>query len=299
MESNNIPDKKLNTNRLSFLCGVASYFGDLLIYPLDTINTRMKANRLESMSLRHAIQYFHKKDGFVSFYKGANSAVPMSFIAVYVYFYMYESINKRVLDFQKTIEYSSKNVVTFLLPFVSAALAEATIMGFYIPCDAIRTRLQTNEYKYKGMVDGLVQTYKTEGFARLYAASHLYISSQIVYTSCEFGLYEFLRKKILVAKQRDGLLLEETLGVTLIASGLAALIINPLDLLMVRYQLIDTRYEKLGLLRTTKNILSQEGVAAFYKGMSARVTYAMAYSLIMFPIYEHLRQAYGVNMLDF
>ena len=260
----------------------------------------MKANKLDTISLREAFNYFYKKDGIQSFYKGVHSAIPMSLINVYCYFYIYETMNKKVLEMQKSLDKFSKGIISFLLPFASAAMAECSVMSWYIPCDVIRTRLQSNEsqYDYKGMVDGLIKTYQREGLGRLYAASHLYLSSQVIYTSIEFGTFEFLRKQKLMISGRKGLELLETLGISIMSGALAAVVINPLDLIVIRYQMTDTRAEKLQLFSMTRDIIKIEGIKAFYKGLGARISYSMIYGLFMFPVYEYLRTNYGVDMLD-
>lgn len=76
-----------------------------------------------------------------------------------------------------------------------------------------------------------------------------------------------------------------------IASGGAACITHPLDLLKVTLQ---TQQEgKLSIFKLTGKIIRQQGVFALYSGISASLLRQMTYSTTRFGIYEVGKQKMG------
>jgi hypothetical protein len=61
----------------------------------------------------------------------------------------------------------------YLLPMVTAPVAELASILSYIPFDIIRTRLQINslQYRYKTIYEGITQIQQQEGLFRLFKAS--------------------------------------------------------------------------------------------------------------------------------
>jgi hypothetical protein len=64
------------------------------MYPIDTINTRMKANKTENVKfLRFARETF-RREGVLPLYRGGSTAIYISFIPSTIYFTIYESLTK-------------------------------------------------------------------------------------------------------------------------------------------------------------------------------------------------------------
>lgn len=75
--------------KVSFFTALASWTGDLLLYPLGTISTRLKANKyIYHNPIYYAIKSV-KNDGF-KLYKGIQLSLPGSFVPAFLYFYIYE-----------------------------------------------------------------------------------------------------------------------------------------------------------------------------------------------------------------
>lgn len=75
-----------------------------------------------------------------------------------------------------------------------------------------------------------------------------------------------------------------------VASSMAVMVTNPLDLLKV---MVQTQKEKLSILKTTRKILKEQGFLAFYNGISASILRQYTYTLTRFGVYT-----VGSTMID-
>ena len=71
-----------------------------------------------------------------------------------------------------------------------------------------------------------------------------------------------------------------------LASAGAACCTHPLDLLKVHLQTAGTGDAKVGLVRSTVNIVKHQGILAMYNGLSASLVRQLTYSTTRFAIYN-------------
>lgn len=67
-----------------------------------------------------------------------------------------------------------------------------------------------------------------------------------------------------------------------LASSMAVMVTHPLDLLKV---MVQTQKDKLSILKTTRKILKEQGILAFYNGISASILRQYTYTLTRFGVY--------------
>lgn len=121
---------------MSFATSLSYYLADMLFYPVDTVNTRFKANKYENPSLMKYLPHIAKTDGLMSLYKGASIA-PLwtSFFPTLIYVSTYEILTKRIND-------AMNNKSPALMPFMIGCVAELASLGVLVPSDLIRMRIQ-------------------------------------------------------------------------------------------------------------------------------------------------------------
>jgi hypothetical protein len=84
------------------------------------------------------------------------------------YFWIYESINKKgksALTFSK--DQTMLNKVRYLMPLISASVAESFGLILFVPFDLIRTRMQANSLEYNYRL-GLIMCKKNIYFSDVY-----------------------------------------------------------------------------------------------------------------------------------
>lgn len=75
--------------KIAMISGFANWLGDLLLYPLDTISTRLKGNKHVFHNPITFIYNTVRKD-FFQLYKGYSLTFAASFIPTAIYIYAYE-----------------------------------------------------------------------------------------------------------------------------------------------------------------------------------------------------------------
>jgi dicarboxylate transporter 10 len=77
-----------------------------------------------------------------------------------------------------------------------------------------------------------------------------------------------------------------------LASAGAACCTHPLDLLKVHLQTAGASEKKMGLIKSTVNIVRTQGVLAMYSGLSASLLRQLTYSTARFAIYDVSNSVY-------
>lgn len=61
---------------------------------------------------------------------------------------------------------------------------------------------------------------------------------------------------------------------------------------------MDTTKKKLVFSYMVQRIMQREGVSGFYKGYITEVTLRSVYSLMWLPVFQLMRDRFGVNMAE-
>ncbi|CAK93417.1 unnamed protein product (macronuclear) [Paramecium tetraurelia] len=298
--------QQFNPILIAFYSGLASLVGDMVMFPFDTIGTRIKAHKSKFLGMRQGYDLIVKNEGFKYLFKGFSTTVMGSFIPYGSYFLAYEYMNYYAIKLTKGLEKDGeKSKLNLLIPLITSPLAEAVSVITYIPFDTLRTRMQMNvpEYNYKGIYSGLIEISQKEGWIRLFQASHLYMASVVVYTTFQMWFYELLRYQILRRRSdqklhNQPLAIHQSIIATMISTALAAAIVNPVDFIITRYQLVDSSQQQLSVKVLVQEAWRQEGKKAFLKGLGTRVFQCSIFSIFYFPVYDHFKSKYGITLAD-
>jgi hypothetical protein len=83
---------------------------------------------------------------------------------------------------------------------------------------------------------------------------------------------------------------------SILSAIVATTILNPLEVLITRYALVDTTKKKLVFSYMVQRIMQREGFAGFYKGYVTEVMLRSLYSVMWLPVFQFMRDRYGVSM---
>lgn len=118
-------------------CG--NWLGDTLLYPIDTISTRLKANKhIYHHPINFAISTI-KEDKFKLF-KGVQLSFPAAFIPSLVYLTAYDMGMKSVSHYVH--KYTHHEYIKLAFPFFVSSCAQFFALFTYLPVDVVRTRIQ-------------------------------------------------------------------------------------------------------------------------------------------------------------
>jgi hypothetical protein len=86
---------KFNQVRVALFSALASWVGDLILYPLDTVSTRLKANKFAHFNPFKYLYSSIKNEGR-GLYRGIGLSFPASFIPTAIYIGTYEFLMNKI-----------------------------------------------------------------------------------------------------------------------------------------------------------------------------------------------------------
>lgn len=295
-------NKTINTDsamrrNLSIAAGtaLANYLSDTFVYPFDTMNTWIK-NSDRGTSMVDLVKNKIKVHGINSLVKGINTQFYGIFVPSFLYFFAYEVTNKLSRDL---LVLTKKEQYSIWIPTITATISQMVALVIQVPMDTIKTRYQINNgnYKYNSTLHAARDTIQKEGFIRLFKASPLLFANMIIFNTILFQAYELFRINQMKREKKSNkeLTLLDSMRHTAYASIIATFITNPLDLVLTRYQVIDSSNVELSMKKIVNDIYNKHGVRGLNRGVYFKTFYRSLDSLLYIPIYEQLRKHYGTD----
>ena len=167
------------------------------------------------------------------------------------------------------------------------------------PLDVAKTRVQVQtslgDAKYRGVFGALATIYADEGLAGWFRGIAPAMCSVAVFWSVYFPCYDRAKEQI---AQASGLPKTSSVvhcSAAAAAGGLTDVITNPLWVVRTRMATSPLRSagssgtdEYASMASTIRSIARDEGLAAFWKGLSASLL-GLSHIMIQFPLYERLK----------
>jgi hypothetical protein len=177
-----------------------------------------------------------------------------------------------------------------LLQQVGMAGAAAVITVTFIhPIDVIKTRIQiSSEYAALGMGGTTKKIVSSEGMAALWKGVNAAWLRESSYTSLRLGLYEPCKVAFGCTTPENTTFIKK-FGAGSAAGALGSLAGNPFDVLKTK--MMATEGATPSLVGTAKDLLKNQGVAGFYRGIDSNVARAMVLNGTKMACYD---QAKGV-----
>jgi len=257
---------------------------DLVLFPLDTIKTRIQAT-IKGTNLN-----FVENSAKVSKYAGLKSQVFASFPAAAAFFSTY--------DFTKYFFKIKLKVEKKYDPFVhmlAAVLGEAAQVMFRNPFELIKQNMQIG--KYKTMSEAIMTTFTQNGIKGFYRGYFVTVFREIPFGLIQYPLYERL-KHSRRASNKYG----ETFSYCLCgaqAGGIAAFLTTPIDVVKTRIMTTSKgdSFDIKKIIPKVKSIYANEGAAMFFSGVHVRVAYISIGGMIFFGANEYFKKLIAFDHL--
>jgi solute carrier family 25 phosphate transporter 3 len=156
-----------------------------------------------------------------------------------------------------------------------------------VPIDVVKTRLQVDPSRYKGMVDAFVRIPREEGARMLLKGAGPTTVGYFLQGAFKFGFNEYFKKQFSraageqAAKQYR---LPIWLGASACAEMIADMFLCPLE--ATRIRLVAKPDFAKGLVDGFGRILKQEGALAFYTGLPPLLFKQVPYTMAKFSVFE-------------
>ncbi|XP_031457458.1 LOW QUALITY PROTEIN: calcium-binding mitochondrial carrier protein SCaMC-2 [Phasianus colchicus] len=169
------------------------------------------------------------------------------------------------------------------------------------PLDRLKVLMQVHASRSNNMciIGGFTQMIREGGTRSLWRGNGINVLKIAPESAIKFMAYEQIKR--FIGTDQEMLRIHERLLAGSLAGAIAQSSIYPMEVLKTRMALRKTG-QYSGMLDCAKNILSKEGMAAFYKGYIPNMLGIIPYAGIDLAVYETLKNAwlqrYAVNSAD-
>ena len=234
----------------------------------------------------------NKNIGFFGLYKGLGAVISGIVPKMAIRFSSFEYYKEALAD---------SNGKTSPLGVFMAGLGAGTTESILVvsPMDVIKIRLQAQKHsmtdpldipKYRNAAHCAYVMIKEEGIQSLYKGVGLTVIRQATNQAANFTVYQYLKKQLSEGKPENYQFpIYQTLGMGFISGACGPLFNAPIDTIKTRIQKNPSK--ERGWTRFTtisRQILQNEGVLAFWKGITPRVLRVAPGQAITFLVYENV-----------
>ncbi|KAJ2796833.1 hypothetical protein H4R21_004558 [Coemansia helicoidea] len=272
----------------------------LLIYPLDTIKTRLQVQtraRGDHETLKDPLDAVRKivvNEGVGGLYAGLATNLASQLINGFAYFYAYSTVRKLAL---RTLSVDGLSLST-VAELAVGAVAGMACQVVTLPVGVVATRQQTAHHTervpWRQTVREIVHA---EGIGGLWAgfrpAMLLCANPAITY-----GVFERAKTALLQDQARKSLTSAEAFWVGAVAKTLATVITYPYIMAKVRLQWRPSKEELAvggqdvvykSAADVLRKVFWRDGVAGWYQGMQTQIIKAVITQALMLMINESFR----------
>nr|CAG8493203.1 11869_t:CDS:2 [Entrophospora candida] len=202
--------------------GIAGTAVDTILYPLDTIKTRLQSK----LGL-------YKAGSFRGIYSGITSVIIGSAPGASAFFVTYEFLKKGLINMEGNSNKSHNDYKLKYLPLIHMVAASGGEIA--IPTEVIKQRMQTKQYH--STLFALRSIFQQEGIQGFYRGYLSTVFREIPFTCIQFPLYEYLKVFTAQITNRSKIEPWEASICGSIAGGVAAGLTTPLDVVKTRVML--------------------------------------------------------------
>ncbi|NXK35416.1 SAMC protein, partial [Piprites chloris] len=251
--------------------GVAGVCVDLILFPLDTVKTRLQSP-----------QGFRKSGGFRGIYAGVPSTAIGSFPNAAAFFITYENV-------KSLLPQGSSSYLSPATHMVAASLGEVVACLIRVPSEVVKQRAQVSPSSSTLRI--LSHTLYHEGVQGLYRGYKSTVLREIPFSLVQFPLWESL-KDLWSWKQGHVVDSWQSAVCGAFAGGFAAVVTTPLDVAKTRIMLA-----KAGSKNASGNVLTAlggiwrtQGLSGLFAGVVPRMAAISLGGFIFLGTYEKTRQ---------
>ncbi|XP_004689769.1 PREDICTED: calcium-binding mitochondrial carrier protein SCaMC-1 [Condylura cristata] len=262
--------------------------------PLDRLKVMMQVHGSKShkMSIYDGFRQMVKEGGILSLWRGNGTNVIKIAPETAVKFYAYE-------QYKKLLTEEGQKIGTFER-FISGSMAGATAQTFIYPMEVLKTRLAVGKTgQYSGLVHCAKKILKHEGVGAFYKGYIPNLLGIIPYAGIDLAVYELLKSYWLDNFAKDSVNpgVVVLLGCGALSSTCGQLASYPLALVRTRMQAqaMVEGAPQLNMVGLFQRIISKEGVAGLYRGITPNFMKVIPAVGISYVAYENMKRTLGVT----
>ncbi|XP_013392430.1 solute carrier family 25 member 38-B-like isoform X1 [Lingula anatina] len=271
----------------SFLAGSFSGTCSVLLFqPLDLIKTRLQSSVVKGqhpVAIWTIVSSVFRQDNIRGFWRGLTPSILRCVPGVGVYF--------SSLHWLRTNFGSSNPSSIELLSFgvFARCIAGVTLSPFTV----IKTRYESDVYKYNSITSAARAIYQGEGIRGLYCG----LSATLLRDAPFSGLYLWFYTRI-KAHVPEGAVQENYMplvyfGSGIVAGSMASLVTQPFDVVKTHLQLYPEKFK--GYIVIIKHIYQHHGLVGFVRGIVPRTLRRTLMAAMAWTVYEQVMKKTGLK----
>jgi len=144
VQSKQAPPKQLTPMGYALAGALGGCFSNAVVYPLDTVKTRIQANSANGRSVWALLKHILKEEGIAGFYRGFGATMLNTFSMQYAYFFFYSLVRTSYLKRLAARRPAGSSAIRLstIAELALGAIAGILAQIFTIPVSVIATRQQ-------------------------------------------------------------------------------------------------------------------------------------------------------------
>ncbi|KAJ6920306.1 S-adenosylmethionine carrier 1 [Populus alba x Populus x berolinensis] len=290
--------------------GAAGVIAEAVLYPIDTIKTRLQASglilsqfalvfvphcipipecyRLASSLKRNSMYcailslaiHGGGKINLKGLYSGLAGNLAGVLPASAIFVGVYEPIKQKLLK-------SLPENLSALAQLTAGAIGGAASSLVRVPTEVVKQRMQTGQFA--SAPDAIRLIVSEEGFKGLYAGYGSFLLRDLPFDAIQFCIYEQMLMGYKLAAKRDPKDAEIAI-VGAFAGAITGAMTTPLDVVKTRLMVQGSANQYKGIFDCARTIAKEEGTHALLKGLGPRVLWIGVGGAIFFGVLEKTKQ---------
>ncbi|KAI8736670.1 S-adenosylmethionine mitochondrial carrier protein [Biomphalaria glabrata] len=251
--------------------GAAGTAVDVILFPLDTIKTRLQSEA-----------GFIKSGGIRGVYSGLLSAALGSAPGAALFFVAYET-SKSI--YGSLVQHEGLQSIGHMM---AATLGEVTACLVRVPVEVVKQRTQV--FSTSSSLESFRYTLRSEGLRGFYRGYASTVMREVPFSVIQFPLWEFMKSKV-SEKTGQPVTAWQSSICGAVAGGTSAAITTPLDVAKTRIILAKkgSTVAKGDIGFVLRQVIHERGLPGLFSGMVPRVVWISIGGSIFLGVYEKVK----------
>ncbi|XP_054905259.1 mitoferrin-1 [Poeciliopsis prolifica] len=271
---------------------VAGILEHTVMYPVDSVKTRMQSLQpdpnAQYKSVYEALKRIIKTEGIFRPLRGLNITMMGAGPAHALYFACYERVKHSLSHIIQSG--GNSHIANGVAGSVATVLHDA-IMN---PAEVVKQRMQMYNSPYRGLWDCVRTVTHTEGIGAFYRSYSTQLTMNIPFQAVHFITYELMQEQLNPHRHYNP---SSHIVSGAAAGAVSAAVTTPLDVCKtllntqenVALSSVNISGHLSGMANAFRTVYRLGGLAAFFKGVQARVIYQMPSTAIAWSVYEFFK----------
>ncbi|XP_059178462.1 mitochondrial glycine transporter A-like [Physella acuta] len=266
----------------SFMAGaISGTCSAILFQPLDLVKTRLQKSDNVGLGMFAAIRNVVRQEKITGLWNGLIPSLVRCVPGIGFHF--------ASLHWLKST-FGSENPHPFESALIGASAR--TIAGILVlPVTVMKTRYESGDFHYSGLLQALRLTYRKEGFRGLYSGLGPTMLRDVPFSGIYYMFYSQLRTLTRDKQTFTAPYIHFTNGI--LASCLASLVTQPADVIKTYMQLNPQKYAKFSTVIIY--IYTELGLVGFWRGIVPRTVRRTLMSAMSWTVYEEIMRACNIK----